>query len=710
MEFYTAFSEKRPVRLSDATRRFAWESLHGCYGDNAMKTPYVAMDEVDGLPEMSPQQLYNAAVLKIAREAPIRICEHESVSGAATLGLAMQHLVPACINGRPIQFSVSHLTIDFFTVVFCGVDSLEEKIQKRYKEYITPEQKEQLDGMLNVINAMHIYHSRYLDELKTVKPENYKNLKNVPFAPAANFKEAVQSIWFTFAFVRLYGNWPGIGRLDQLLGGFLAKDLEKGAITLDEAREFLAGMFIKGCEWIQSDTPCGSGDAQHYQNIVLGGIDENGVEITNDATYLILDIVEELAIGDFPITIRINENTPEKLLTRATEVMRHGGGTIAVYNETLIIKSLVAFGYNETEARKFANDGCWEVQIPGKTCFNYYPFDSLQILLDDTLKLDSDTPVCFDSFGMLYEAFRNNLKNHIEQIFKNIIGDNTYGSTDTEWRWPISRPSSVVSLFEEGCIEKGRSYLDGGPAYVVCSPHIGGAPDVGNSLYAIDRLVFREKKVSFAELMTILKNDWEGQELLRQYVSNKFVYYGNDNDEADGYTVRVLNDFANFVDKLNGRSPILFPAGVSTFGRQIEWRSKRCAVPFGRKKGDILSGNMSPTPDTDFEGATAVIQSYCKADLSKQTSGAALDVKLFPSAVSGEIGLGSLKSLIRGFIQLGGFFMQLDVVDAEVLREAQLHPEQYKTLSVRVSGWNARFVTLNNEWQQMIIERNTQNI
>ena len=118
-----------------------------------------------------------------------------------------------------------------------------------------------------------------------------------------------------------------------------------------------------------------------------------------------------------------------------------------------------------------------------------------------------------------------------------------------------------------------------------------------------------------------------------------------------------------------------------------------------------MAANCSPTPNTDREGATAIIRSYCKADLSKLATGAALDVKLLPSSVEGENGLQALIALLRGFVSLGGFFMQPDVVDASLLREAQEHPEGYQTLSVRVSGWNARFVTLDKEWQEMIIKQ-----
>ena len=189
--------------------------------------------------------------------------------------------------------------------------------------------------------------------------------------------------------------------------------VKENKITLDEAREVLAHFFIKGCEWICGGN-YGSGDAQHYQNIVLSGVDEKGNEVTNDVTYLVLDIIEELGISDFPTTVRINKNTEEKLLNRVAEVIRFGGGIIAVYNEDLILESLTDNGYRLEEARKFANDGCWEIQIPGKTFFNYHPFDSLAILQNITLKEYGD--VSFDSFEELYDKYISDLRNYVNQM------------------------------------------------------------------------------------------------------------------------------------------------------------------------------------------------------------------------------------------------------------------------------------------------------
>lgn len=713
MEFYTAFNEKRPVRLNETTRLFAFESLHGRYGDDAMRNPYVNMDSCQGFDELSDYEKYDTMISKIAAEAPVRICEHELVSGSATLGGAIGHIVPAIRNGSSIWPSISHVTLGFDKVLKVGIRGIEHEIAAKLCDNgLSDEQKEILCSMKNVIDAIKVWHQRYLDATIESKPDIYQNLLRVPFDVPRSFSEAVQSLWFTFAFTRLCGNWSGIGRIDYMLGDYLKCDLENGVLTLDQAREILASFFIKGCEWVRSNTPAGSGDAQHYQNIVLCGVNEEGEDITNEVSYLVLDIVEELPISDFPITVRVSEKTPHLLKQRVAEVMRHGGGVLAVYNESLIIESMVDFGYTLAEARSFANDGCWEVQVPGKTYFKYYPFDGLRILLNNTLYINdaNENTVHFFDFESLYSEFKKNLKNAVEKIFLDIVSQQMVRDSSEGWSWLPAMPCSVVSLFTDGCIESGGSYLGGGAKYTVVSPHLGGAVDIGNSLYAIKKLVFDDRKVTFDELIQILKNNWEDHEILRQYVLNQYSYYGNDNDEVDAYTSRVINDFADIASELKGRSPIIFPAGISTFGRQIEWAPYRTAVPFGYKKGEVLSGNNSPTPGTDTSGATAIIKSYCKADLKKQSCGAALDIKLYPTTVQGENGINALIALIDGFTELGGFFMQLDVIDAEILKKAQKCPQEYKTLSVRVSGWNARFVTLNREWQDMVIERSTQGV
>ena len=703
MDFF-AVNGKRPIRLSDETRKFAFDSLNHKYGLETWSTPAISLDDDKGFENLTPLHQYDAVIERISKTAPIRICDREKISGSATLGMAISHKIPATFGGKPVfSSSISHLTIDFETVLKKGVNYIQKQAEDALKKYKGTEKEPFIQSCIHCLQCMKIWHERYLKALKN-KPaysKNFENLQNVPFEPAKNFYEAVQSIWFTFAFVRLCGNWPGIGRMDWLLGDYLEKDLADGKLTLDEAREILAHFFIKGCEWVMGGD-YGSGDAQHYQNILLAGVDENGKEVTNAVTYLVLDILEELGISDFPTTVRIHKNTDKRLLKRVAEVIRLGGGVVAVYNEDLIIESLVDYGYELGEARKFANDGCWEIQIPGKTFFSYIPFDALQIL--QQIILDNyGQNTCVLDFESLYNAFMDGLKMKVSELLsKRNDSRFLYTAVPTkDWKWKPSTPCTVVSLFEQGCIEKGLSYLEGGPIYNVVSPHIGGLPDVVNSLYAIKKLVFDEQKVSFDELIRLLKSNWEDGEVLRKYVLSKYDYFGNDNDEVDSIAKNIISDFADICDNLE--SGYKTPAGVSTFGRQLDWSRLRMATAYGKKAHEVLAGNFSPTPGTDKEGATAIIKSYCKADLRRTVSGAALDIKLLPVAVNGENGTEAIISLIKGFVTLGGHFMQLDIADTQLLKDAQKHPEDYQTLSVRVSGWNARFVTLNKEWQNMII-------
>lgn len=721
MEFYTVYKDPRPVRLRETTRQFAYDSLENhAYGLEAMKTPAVTMDHIESFADLSPLEKERCILREIAEKCPVRLVQGERICGAATLGLAIHHVIPATFEGNVVFPSLSHLTMDFGRILDEGIVGIRRRVEASLETHKGTDREEFLRNCLAALDAFELWHGRYVQALEThadavakdgVLPAcpafevTLQNLRRVPMEPPTTFHEAVQALWMTFAFARLMGNWPGIGRLDVLLGRYLEKDLADGTLTLDEAREILAHFFIKGCEWVRGGNQ-GSGDAQHYQNIVLAGVGEDGNEVTNAVTYLVLDILEELPIGDFPTTVRVNRNTDEKLLRRVAEVMRHGGGVLAIYNEDLILEALTDYGYSLSEARQFANDGCWEVQIPGRTNFIYCPFDGLAILQKTTLKSYAEG-VDFRDFDSLLAAYLSDLRDQVLAITSSRFG--AFRVMDTENRvfeWHRTIPCTVVSLFEGGCIEKGLSYGEGGPTYHVFSPHIGGLADTVNSLYAIKKLVFDEGRLSFKELMTVLRENWEGYEPLRQYALNKLTYYGNDNPDCDGISARILSAFADFCAENNGKSPYLFPAGVSTFGRQLEWAPHRLAAPHGRKQGEVLAANASPTPGTDREGVTAMIRSYCHADLRKMVTGAALDCKLLPSSVEGEDGIIALISIMRGFVSEGGFFLQPDVADATILRAAQEHPEDYQTLSVRVSGWNARFVTLCKEWQDMVIGQN----
>jgi len=671
-----------------------------------MKKASFELEKTD-LESITPNRHYALALLAIAEHAPLRIIEGEKLAGAATLLEATLHTTPLTGFG-----STSHTTIGFESVLNTGYRGLRDKITRRLEQgKLDAKATDLLQAMITCLDAAAIWHRRYVAELEEriansagPQRENYQqvlaSLINVPENPPATFREAVQSLWMMWSFQRLCGNWSGIGRIDKMLGPYLEKDLADGSITLDEARELLAHFWIKGCEWIVPDTelPPGSGDAQYYQNIILAGVDRDGNDVTNSVTYLILDIVEELHISDFPIAVRVSSRTPDTLFRRIAEVQRLGGGIVSIYNEDLVIRALVRFGYPVEEARDFTNDGCWEVLIPGKTAFGYWPFDTLQIL-QAALGLDADgasTPT-YPDFESLYEAFLARLADTLEDIHRQIDGQFIDGI-----------PAPLLSLFVDDCIENARGYHDRGPRYTVIAPHAGGLPDTINSLIVLKKFVFDDKRLSLSEFIGILRNNWAGQEALRREVQSACDLYGNDNPEADAMAVRVFNDYVELAGKLRERNGVLRPPGISTFGREIEWRNHRTATPFGRLRGDILATNLSPTPGTDRHGATAVIKSYCSMDFEKLPNGVPLELKFLPTSLNNETGLNCLITLLKTFIKLGGWYLQVDTVDSDTLRDAQIHPERYPNLSVRISGWSARFTTLNKDWQDMIIQRTVQ--
>ena len=694
-----------PKRLSPETRRFATRVLSGELGRDMHEADF-RIDEA-AMPEVSDNSRYAAIVSRIADTAPLRLLPEEQLVGAAPLLEAARHMTPGCdLRGT------SHTTAGFGKVLAEGYQGVRARVDARLERGNLDEAGvDLLRAMRSCLDAAGRWHARYVAELQGLIDQSdgaqcrhYEDVlasaRSVPEHPPTSFREALQSLWFMWEFQRLCGNWSGIGRVDEMLGPYLQRDLEAGVVDLDEARELIAHFWIKGCEWIGAEhgTIGASGDAQFYQNVILGGIDSDGESVVNEVTYLILDVVEELHISDFPIAVRVGEQTPEMLWRRIAEVQRLGGGIVSIYNEDRVLRALVDFGYPLEEARRFTNDGCWEIIIGGKTAFSYYPFDML-LCLQDGLGLGPGnvvTPDC-DDFEALYGVFLAGLRRKLEEIWTQGAGMFANG-----------HPAPLLSLFVDDCIERGRGYHDRGARYSVYSPHAGGLPDTANSLYVLKQVVYDEQRFSLEQFLDVLRSNWEGQEPLRQRLRNEFALYGNDDDDADGMLRRVYDDYVEMCAEGRQRNGVLMPAGISTFGREVQFKDQRTATPFGAFAHDILASNLSPTPGTDREGPTAVVKSFCKVDFAKLPCGTPLDLKIHPSCLQDEDGLNALTALLKTFVAGGGLYLQVDVVDGKVLREAQEHPERYTNLSVRVSGWSARFVTLSRDWQEMIIQRTEQ--
>lgn len=701
-EAATPFPNALPrLRLSEATHRLAFLGASGHWGRQMIS----AGEPLPHEPQWSRERHCAEAIRLIAHAAPLRIEPEELLTGASTYSEARGHSVPAAGIA-----SISHVTTDYSIGLHIGYDGLRAQIEHRLASGEGDERARDFwECQLICLDAACRWHERYRQGLRDMigwsmgaQQEHYQRVleaaAEVPERPARTFHEAVQSLWFMWEFQRLCGNWTGLGRIDEMLGPYLRRDLDEGRLTLDEAREILAHFFIKGTEW-RTGEGRNSGDAQNYQNIVLAGVDADGVEVCNEVTYLVLDIIEETRIGEFPVTVRLNAHTPEELYRRTAEVMRLGGGVVAVYNEDVIIEGLVKLGFDLRTARTFTNDGCWEILIPGRSSFSYHPFDCMQ-LLQQTLGLSDDAQAAehFD-FDSLYADFVARIPDTVRGIHDGIQSQRTSEGF-------CLHPSALLCLFIPPAIERGRGYYEDGPEFIIRSPHAGGIVDAADSLQVLKEWVFERQELTLEQFVQTLRDDWRDHEELRRRIRQSGTHYGND-AAADEMLVRLFDDYTAIVKEIGEGADLVFPAGISTFGRQIEWAPERLATPHGFFAGEYQSNNLSPAPGTDRHGPTAVLKSYCKLDFTKLPNGGPLEIRLHPSMVKGEEGLQATMGLLKTLYALGGFYLSLDVVDADALRDAQQHPERHLNLSVRMAGWSSHFVSLDDEWQEMIIERTT---
>ncbi len=688
-------AKEPPKRLSAETKKLAEAYLTGKFRCE-LQEPSFSISDLK-LPATTSSLRCHAKMAElIAAQAPIQIRPTERLAGNALLLPAVRHEVP----GMGHRSSISHTTADFGDAVRKGLAGLECDIKEKTTH--SPAEQEFCHALLTVISAMRIWSRRYVAECRQKQSESIHLkrllpiLERVPEHPPESFYEALQSFWMFFEFQRLCGNWSGLGRFDQILGPYLEHDIAHSVITIAEARELIAHFWIKGTEWcygLRQFNPGepGSGDAQFYQNVILGGVDANGANVENLVTNLVLDVIEELHISDYPVAVRLNRHTSPELLRRIAEVQLLGGGIVSVYNEDVVLDGLRKAGYPETEIADFTNDGCWEVILPGKTAFSYTPFDALAVFQQALF-----AEAVPGSFNELYENYCLHLKERINGI-KTAI--------QQMWANEAPPPDAVLSLIMPSCRHSARSYTDFGAKYTVNAIHAGGLPDVANSLLAIQKFIYEQHRLSLPELVEILKNDWRGNELLRLEFANSILYYGNDDAEADNMMKRVFDDYAAIVAASEPLPNILTPAGVSTFGREIQFAAERYATAFGKHVHEYLAPNLSPTPGTEKNAVTAVLNSYCKMDFSGVPNGCPLDMRLSMGINKLPNGAEILAALLKVFIDRGGFYLQLDSVDTEILRLAKQEPARFPNLVVRISGWSARFASLSEQWQDMIINR-----
>lgn len=550
-------------------------------------------------------------------------------------------------------------------------------------------------------------------ELETIA----KNCDWVPANPPRNYWEALQTVQFLHA-VYCLNDAAFIfipGRMDQYLYPYYRKDLDEGLITRDQAMELLECQFIKYNDskilWKLLHALYFSGNPTLHV-ITIGGLTPEGNDATNDLSYLILECFQDLRLRLPELSVALHKGTPDKFLREVARLIRVGTAhpKIGVLETMMAMKANEKYPYTIEELRSICWSGCGEITIPGKDrggadwAWTTGPMVSLELALNNGVSrltgklvgLQTGDPKQFKSYEDIWEAWKKQMAYAIKHtIIHRHAMLIAHGQVC---------PSPIRSVFIDDCIERGKDLTKGGPRYNAQSGSNVGVTTCGDALAALKKLVFDEKKIALPDLIDALDANFEGYEEMRQILLGA-PKFGNDDDYVDSIT----HDLARFCNLEHRQYPELY-GGVQrdtyaavTGGVPI---GRMCgATPDGRKAGEPLNeGGISPHQGRDKNGPTAAMKSVSKIDW-KTPSGGVFNQKFTTNALKGEEGLSAMMALLRSYVAMGGYHVQFNVVDLETLLDAQIHPENYQDLLVRVGAYCSYYTQLPKVLQDQIIAR-----
>ncbi|KPJ57612.1 MAG: hypothetical protein AMJ42_04625 [Deltaproteobacteria bacterium DG_8] len=538
----------------------------------------------------------------------------------------------------------------------------------------------------------------------------------VPANPPRTFYEALQSFWFTHLAGLIEGGAMGMspGRFDQYMYPFYQKDKEEGSITKEEVIELLECLRIKFSEIqrVASRAWEGLASGNLFQNMILGGITPKGDDASNELSHLLIESAITIQTVQPTLSIRYNDKVSEDFFLKGIELVKTGIGMPAWFNDNVAIPHFLKFTKASLEeARDYAMGGCSEMQLPGNRYGINIPgfvneAKCLELALNDGVDPISGRQVGVKS-GSVDEM-------NFEQLVEVYKKQQAHALTLQADFWNLvmgvhreTVPLIYCSVLTDDCIEKGLCMDDGGVRYKD-SPTllISGMINVANSLAAIKKCIFEDQAFSMRQLKEALAANFEGDGYdkihKKVFAAPKF---GNNDDCVDSIAQRLYDEYYDEVfTHLNYFGVPYTPGALSISAHPIF--GKACgALPDGRKAGvSLCDAGISAFPGTDISGPTALILSGSKID-ALPTMTVLFNMKFHPTALKGITGSKNLLSLIKTFFDLGGWHIQFNVVDTEMLKDAQKHPENYRNLIVRVAGFSAYWVELSKQVQDEIITR-----
>ena len=591
-----------------------------------------------------------------------------------------------------------------------------------------------------------------------------RNCAYVPEHGATTFHEACQSFWFVQMLLQTESSGHSIspGRFDQYMYPYYKADLDAGRITRAEAQELI------DCVWIKlndlnkcRDAASAEGFAGYslFQNLIVGGQTAEGLDATNDLSFMCLTATKQVFLPQPSISVRVWNGTPHALMIRAAEVTRTGIGFPAYYNDEVIIPALMSRGVSLQDARSYCIIGCVEPQCPSKTdgwhdAAFYNMCRPLELVfsngMDKGVQVGPRTGEIesFTTFEQFYDAYKAQMNYAIALL---VNADNAIDAAHAE-RCPLPFESCLVS----DCIARGKSVQEGGAVYNFTGPQGFGIANMADSLWAVKTLVYEQKKYTLAQLRDALNANY-GKEMdshhaerLTQLVvksvcesgktvseadiaaiygeirkngaspEEKALYgqmlddiealpkFGNDIPEVDAFARDVAYTYTRPLETYRNPRGGMFQAGLYPVSANVSLGEQTGATPDGRLAFTPVADGVSPSAGRDTHGPTASCNSVASLDHGIASNGTLFNMKFHPTALAGVNGLENFVSLIRGYFDRKGMHMQFNVVSRETLRDAQKHPEKYKSLVVRVAGYSALFTTLSRALQDDIIKRTEQ--
>jgi len=529
--------------------------------------------------------------------------------------------------------------------------------------------------------------------------------RKVASEPPETFREALQLTWLVhIAFVWEKRYAMAFGRMDQFLYPYYKADIDAGRITREEALSLLSCALIKIVD-VNRENVC---------NIAIGGVKpEDGSSAVNELSYILLDAVGACGVPGPNLSARIHKNSPDEFLDACLRLIGTGIGYPALMNDEVNIPALMRNGYALEDCRDYCMVGCIENFLPGMqppwSDGRYNSPKYIELMLNNGrcmqtgLQMGPETGEAEDirSMDEVVEKLHLQMKAGAAEYAAFFLNDND--------RWNRERYAQpFLSCFCRDCIGRGLDINDGGTIY----PSVHGAACMGigtmaDSLAAIERVVFEEKKVTLSELRDALKADFVGYEALHRDLL-RAPKYGNNDDFVDKYAVWFVDEHARLFDEYHtpdgGNFYTIIAANVSNIpaGREV------AATPDGRKNGEPLSDAASPMHGMDTSGPTAVVLSTSKPDYTKVSCGTVVNQKYSPSMFSDEGKRERLRALIRVYFARGGQEMQINSVSRAVLTDAMEHPDKYRSLVVRVSGFSDYFTRMSREVQLDVLKRTEQ--